>query len=120
MSESEVFSKLGPIKECPICGGELDKGYIGASGGVTWDAKKSKRLFVYMWSAALMLPFYTQNIPALRCKNCELVLFHYGKGISQKTSKNYLKKCVTCGKEIPIASEECPNCEAKQPEYVKP
>jgi len=28
--------------------------------------------------------------------------------------KTFLKKCVRCGKEIPLASEECPYCEAKQ------
>ena len=32
----------------------------------------------------------------------------------------FLKKCVECGKEIPIASEECQYCGTKQPEYVEP
>lgn len=31
-----------------------------------------------------------------------------------QTSKAFLKKCVGCGREIPIASEECSNCGAQQ------
>ncbi len=31
------------------------------------------------------------------------------------TPKSFLKKCVKCGKEIPIASEHCPYCMQKQP-----
>lgn len=34
--------------------------------------------------------------------------------------RKFLKKCVKCSKEIPIASEECQYCGAKQPEYVEP
>ena len=33
----------------------------------------------------------------------------------QGTPKGFLKKCVECGREIPIASEECPFCKSKQP-----
>ncbi|MEM3673657.1 MAG: zinc-ribbon domain-containing protein [Candidatus Bathyarchaeia archaeon] len=31
-----------------------------------------------------------------------------------QTPNAFLKKCPNCGKEIPIASEECPECGAKQ------
>ena len=31
------------------------------------------------------------------------------------TPKAFLKKCPECGREIPIASEECPYCKTKQP-----
>jgi|YelNatPaOPRAMG01_1025707.scaffolds.fasta_scaffold03588_3 hypothetical protein len=31
-----------------------------------------------------------------------------------QTPSAFLKKCPNCGKEIPIASEECPECGAKQ------
>ena len=31
------------------------------------------------------------------------------------TPKAFLKKCPKCGREIPIASEECPFCKSKQP-----
>lgn len=36
----------------------------------------------------------------------------------EATSKSYLKNCVECGKEIPIASEECQYCGAEQDEEV--
>lgn len=32
----------------------------------------------------------------------------------RETPKVFLKKCVECAREIPIASEECPYCKAKQ------
>lgn len=35
--------------------------------------------------------------------------------VSEKTPKGFLKPCAECGKEIPIASEQCPHCGAKQP-----
>jgi len=34
---------------------------------------------------------------------------------TQKTPKRFLKRCVQCGREIPIASEQCPYCMQKQP-----
>lgn len=36
------------------------------------------------------------------------------KGAYMQTPKSFLKNCSKCGREIPIASEECPYCEAKQ------
>jgi len=30
-------------------------------------------------------------------------------------TRGFLKKCIKCGREIPLASEECPHCGAKQP-----
>lgn len=33
------------------------------------------------------------------------------------TPKAFLKKCIKCGEEIPIASENCKYCGTKQPEY---
>jgi hypothetical protein len=32
----------------------------------------------------------------------------------QETRKSFLKKCVKCGRDIPIASEQCPYCNAEQ------
>jgi len=40
------------------------------------------------------------------------------QGTYTHTPKSFLKNCTKCGKEIPIASEECPYCETKQPKYV--
>ena len=39
--------------------------------------------------------------------------FEYAK--EGKKPRGFLKKCVRCGREIPIASEECPYCRTKQP-----
>jgi len=33
-------------------------------------------------------------------------------------SQPFMKKCVKCGKELPIASERCQYCETVQPDYV--
>jgi predicted RNA-binding Zn-ribbon protein involved in translation (DUF1610 family) len=33
---------------------------------------------------------------------------------SHVTPKSFLKRCVKCGMEIPIASEQCPYCGEKQ------
>jgi ribosomal protein L40E len=33
---------------------------------------------------------------------------------TEETPKSFLKKCIKCGAEIPIASEECPICGSKQ------
>jgi len=41
-------------------------------------------------------------------------LHKFFKSQISTTPKTFLKKCVRCGKEIPLASEECPYCEAKQ------
>ena len=38
----------------------------------------------------------------------------------EATSKSYLKKCVECEKDIPIASEECQYCGARQTENAEP
>jgi hypothetical protein len=33
-------------------------------------------------------------------------------------SQAFMKKCVECGKEIPVASEQCQYCQTVQPEYT--
>jgi hypothetical protein len=40
------------------------------------------------------------------------------KGVKAKP-KAFLKKCPKCGTEIPIASEECQHCGAKQPDTIE-
>jgi DNA-directed RNA polymerase subunit RPC12/RpoP len=118
MSDSEEFSKYTTVQNCPVCGGEIVKGYVTAIRGVLWDDRKIKRRFVWSWSSALVMPFYSQNVPALRCKNCSLVIFRYEKK-QIPVPEAYFKKCVKCGKNIPIASEECPYCGVRQ-KGVKP
>jgi len=38
--------------------------------------------------------------------------------VTGETPRSFLKKCVNCGKMIPIASQECQDCGTRQPEYV--
>ncbi|WXG44980.1 MAG: hypothetical protein WED04_13310 [Promethearchaeati archaeon SRVP18_Atabeyarchaeia-1] len=40
----------------------------------------------------------------------------YSPSIYKPTPKSFLKSCVRCGKDIPIASEECDFCGAHQPD----
>jgi rRNA maturation endonuclease Nob1 len=40
----------------------------------------------------------------------------YSPRVYKPTPKSFLKNCVRCGREIPIASEECKYCGAHQPE----
>jgi len=97
MSEKEEFSKLSSIKKCPICRGKLVKGYFTipkAIGGWHWDTY--------------------DNAPALKCERCGIAILDYGA--ARKTPESFLKKCVKCGKKIPLASEECPKCGTKQKE----
>jgi hypothetical protein len=110
VSEKEEFSKLVSIKECPICGGKLDRGYIISSSDIRWNIKKPK----FSW---IMVPrdiLTPRNGPALRCKQCEIAIFDWEKYLSSTTPKSFLKKCVRCGKEIPIAELQCQYCGSKQ------
>jgi len=116
MNEDEEFSMLSSVKKCPVCGGWLEKGYFNAPRGISWDTVKHKLSAVTM---DFMMPrissaIEVKNIPALRCEKCEIAILDYSS--AGGTPKSFLKKCVECGKEIPIASEECSYCGAKQRE----
>ena len=105
MSESEV-------KKCPKCGREMEEGFISAEW-ISWiDKKPSAR------QQELIVHGFSFNTPAeaYRCKTCKIALFNYGpkRFPPSETPKSFLKKCVLCGKVIPIASDYCPNCGTKQ------
>ena len=117
MSEREEFSKLSPVKKCPICGGKLVKGYFNAPRGVYWSTKKHK-LGLILFDSVMPGALWTQdNVPALRCENCGIAIIDYNP--PRYTPESFLKECVECGKKIPIASEKCPYCGAEQKESVK-
>jgi rRNA maturation endonuclease Nob1 len=118
MSEDEEFSKYATIQKCPACGGEIAKGYATAIRGVLWDDRKRNRHFLWAWSLGLVVPFYSQNVPALKCKNCDLIILKY-EDKHAETPEAYFKKCVECNRKIPVASDYCPLCGAKQ-RKVKP
>jgi len=53
----------------------------------------------------------------LYCRTCGYIELYKGK---TQEKGAFLKKCVKCQKNIPIASEQCPYCDAHQPEYKEP
>ena len=49
------------------------------------------------------------------CPKCgKTELFANEKTMKILLSRRGLKKCTTCGRNIPLASEECPYCRAEQ------
>jgi hypothetical protein len=71
----EDFSELSKIAKCPICGGELEKGYAIVSKSMWWDTEKhdfrggEERLTDYPVLA-------NTNFPALRCTRCYIVILN--------------------------------------------
>ena len=118
MSEEDVEVE----HKCPECGKSMVIGWIGSTGVgvVAWIEgkktswrKRGERL-QSIWSG--------EFLRAYRCKECGVfVCYERGKQPdyegARETPKSFLKKCVQCGKVIPIASDYCPKCGTKQPEY---
>ena len=104
---------------CPECGGAMEKGFI-ISNAVRWSDKKhtqwalGQEVIIPVNLAAL------SNVEAFRCPKCRLVLFHYQIPRAEETPASFLKKCAKCGETIPIASDYCPKCGAKQKEKKNP
>jgi len=101
---------MSEVKKCPECGGAMEKGYI-ITEGIRWSKEKHARLA--LWED------FIPNVEAYRCTNCKLVMIPHGYEKDKPTPKSFLKNCVRCRKEIPIASEECPHCGAKQKARVR-
>ena len=121
MSEKEVeFSRLISVKECPVCGGNLDEVYLTAPRGFYLSAEKAKLGVYFLDTVMPSVSSVTllENAPALKCENCGIAIIDCRA--PRYTPKSFLKNCVKCGKEIPIASEECQHCGTKQPEYEEP
>jgi len=96
-------------------------GWIGSTGvgmvawvegkKISWR-KRGERL-QSMWSG--------ECLRAYRCKECGIfICYERGKQPDYEgvggTPKGFLKKCINCGEEIPVASEACSYCGTKQPE----
>ncbi len=89
MSEEELsrlqeFSKLNSLRECPVCGGELQKGYIHTTRDIYWDEERHKHNILACREVIIMAqwPYLFRTIPhapSLKCTNCKIVVFHYGK-----------------------------------------
>lgn len=109
MSEDEV-------KKCDSCGAEM---YLAQKvsfrvGGTPGEWKLLFGELAELGEKMLPLNFYV-------CPKCGRINLFADEKTKQfllrLTPKAFLKRCVKCGNEIPIASEECPHCGATQPEY---
>ncbi len=100
----------GEVKKCLKCGGEMVEAdrlvaHTRLLAGITL-AKKGDIV------GDEIVPYY--------CRNCGYIeLYKKIKAGERGRGDSSLKKCIKCGRKIPIASEECPHCGTKQTEYVK-
>jgi len=68
----------GVLEVCPLCGSQLEKGFIGLWRGIYWSDKKPPKV---VWK----LPFGEDMLirgtscEAYRCQKCKLVIFKYGE-----------------------------------------
>jgi hypothetical protein len=99
------------IVKCPECGGEMEKGYLvseaikwSTQGHPQWALEQETIVHGYAWTFT--------NTEAFRCPACRLALFRYER--KKEVPLSFLKKCVECVREIPLASEECSYCGARQ------
>jgi len=116
MSEKDEFCRIVSVKKCPNCGGKLDKGYFTAPRGMFWGTKKHVlgTMVADYVKPALTSVWTLETVPALRCEKCGVAIIDTQR--IGETPRSFLKKCVECGKKIPIASEYCPKCGKKQKE----
>ena len=73
MNETEV-SSVNSVKKCPICGGELERGYVIAYKWLWWDTER------HTFRGGELLsknPAWNTNFPALRCRKCHIIAFDY-------------------------------------------
>jgi ssDNA-binding Zn-finger/Zn-ribbon topoisomerase 1 len=108
---------MSEARNCPKCGGEMEKGYI-ITPAIRWSKEKHMHVslgqeLIVSWGLKLA------NIGAYRCTKCRLVLFHYPLLKAEITPDSFLKKCGRCGEIIPIASDYCPKCGTKQTKGVE-
>ena len=92
-------------KRCPKCRGELIKAdRLVAHTRVLASVSLAKKGDLV---GDRIVPYY--------CRNCGYIEFYKEmKPGEQPQEHGFLRKCVKCGKQIPIASEECQYCGAEQ------
>lgn len=109
MSEKEV-------KKCYSCGVEMH-----FAQEIPFRIKGTPGLYKLFFGEWAELGEEMLNFQVYLCPSCGEIRFL----VDEKTKrfllrKQFLKKCVKCTKEIPLASEECQYCGAKQPECEEP
>jgi hypothetical protein len=65
-----------PLK-CPQCGAPLEKGYIQAPRGLSWDNTKHRWETLTVEELIDDLSFTIPNREAYRCQQCRLVVVKY-------------------------------------------
>ena len=92
----------------------------------------SSAVFLLMFIVAIATPFHSDGSSAMGLLLIGLITIAASlasmrirkKPVSVREyrartgSQAFMKKCVECGKEIPIASEQCQYCQTVQPEYT--
>lgn len=66
---------MSEVKKCPRCGGELEKGVMQASNVVFWNKDEVEENLTSVWGLGRGM----LESRALRSKNCQLIIFYYGK-----------------------------------------
>jgi len=78
MNERDVPS-MDSLEKCPICGGELDRGYAIATE-LWWDTEKHDwQPGEELLSKWIAFPTHNTNFPGLRCSTCHIIIFDYEK-----------------------------------------
>ena len=72
---------MSEITKCPKCSGELEAGFLMTTGTRLWWDTRTHR---FLADGEQITPnpiwkFSVQNLEALRCKKCKLIMFEYGK-----------------------------------------
>jgi len=101
------------VKKCYSCGVEMQ-----FAQRVPFRIRGTPGLYKLVFGEWAELGEEMLNFDVYACPSCGEIRFL----VDEKTrrsllGKAFLKKCAKCGKEIPIASEECSYCGTKQPEY---
>lgn len=108
MSEKEV-------KKCYSCSVEMQ-----FAQKVPFRIKGTRGIWKLMFGEWAELGEEMLSFDVYLCPKCGHIKMFAGEKAKQfllkMTPKAFLKKCVKCSEEIPIASEECPYCEAEQKE----
>jgi len=77
-AQARALANFDSIKTCPICGGELSRGYAIVTKGLFWDTVKH----TFRGASQLLskYPAWTNtNFPALRCSKCHIIILDYGR-----------------------------------------
>ncbi|UCF58511.1 MAG: hypothetical protein JSV15_05425 [Candidatus Bathyarchaeota archaeon] len=108
MSEKEV-------KKCYLCGVEMQ-----FAQKVPFRIKGHSGIWIWVFGELAELGEEMLSSDVYLCPKCgHIEMFADEKAkqfLLKMTPKAFLKKCARCDEDIPIASEECPYCEAIQKE----